>query len=127
MIISGIHHFTAQMNISQVSTLQIVTKHHMEPCLLLTFSSELLAWHLGQKPKVLLPPSADQVSADAFALLPDCQRQAIGLVDALLHKILAAAAQQATIDLVGVHKQNRTKLDQEHNHQLNWIFWRSGK
>jgi hypothetical protein len=49
----------------------------------------------GQEPEVLLPPGADEVTTDALALLPHRQRQALRLVDALLHKLLAAAPQEA--------------------------------
>jgi hypothetical protein len=49
----------------------------------------------GQEPEVLLPPGADEVPTDALALLPHRQRQALRLVDALLHKLLAAAPQEA--------------------------------
>lgn len=52
---------------------------------------------LGQEPKVLLPPCADQVPTHSSALLPHRQRQAIGFADALLHQFLTAAPQHATI------------------------------
>ena len=45
----------------------------------------------GQEPEVLLPPGADEVPTHSLALLPHRQRQALRLVDALLHKLLAAA------------------------------------
>ena len=49
----------------------------------------------GQEPEVLLPPGADEVPTDALALLPHRQRQALRLVDALLHKLSAAVPQEA--------------------------------
>ena len=49
----------------------------------------------SEEPEVLLPPGADEVAADALALLPHRQRQALGLVDALLHQLLPAAPRQA--------------------------------
>lgn len=55
---------------------------------------------LSQEPEILVPPCADQVATHALALLPHRQRQAIRLTDALLHKLLGAAApppQQAAI------------------------------
>ena len=45
----------------------------------------------SEEPEVLLPPGADEVPTHALALLPHRQRQALRLVDALLHKLLAAA------------------------------------
>jgi hypothetical protein len=50
----------------------------------------------SQEPEVLLPPGVNEVPAHAFALLPHSQRQAICLVDALLHELFAAATQNAT-------------------------------
>lgn len=49
----------------------------------------------SQEPEVLLPPCADEVPADALALFPHCQRQALSLVDALLDELLDAAPQDA--------------------------------
>ena len=49
----------------------------------------------GQEPEVLLPPGADEVSADALALPPHRQRQALRPADALLHERLAAAPHEA--------------------------------
>jgi hypothetical protein len=49
----------------------------------------------SQEPEVLLPPGADEVPAHAFTLLPHSQRQALSLVDALLHELFAAATQKA--------------------------------
>ena len=49
----------------------------------------------SEEPEVLLPPGADEVPADALALLPHRQRQALRLVDALLHELLAAAPHEA--------------------------------
>jgi hypothetical protein len=48
-----------------------------------------------EEPEVLLPPGADEVAADALALPPHRQRQALRPVDALLHKLLAAAPREA--------------------------------
>ena len=51
----------------------------------------------SEEPEVLLPPGADEVAADALALPPHCQRQALRPVDALLHQLLAAAPQEAAM------------------------------
>jgi hypothetical protein len=54
----------------------------------------------SQEPEVLLPPGADEVPADALALPPDSQRQAVRAVDALLHQLLAAAPHEAAFATV---------------------------
>lgn len=64
----------------------------------------IITWFSGQEPEVLLPPGADEVPTDALALLPHRQRQALRLVDALLHKLLAAAPQEAARNIELQHR-----------------------
>lgn len=69
----------------------------------LAFGSKNLS---SQQPEVLLPPGADEVAADALALPPHRQRQAVRPVDALLHELLAAAPHEAAFQ---AHREQTTE------------------
>ncbi|BBG95641.1 EamA-like transporter family protein [Prunus dulcis] len=47
---------------------------------------------LSQEPEILLPSGVDKVATHTLALLPHSNCQALSIVDAMLHKVLSAAA-----------------------------------
>lgn len=47
---------------------------------------------LSQEPEIPLPSGVDKVATHTLALLPHSNCQALCIVDAMLHKVLSAAA-----------------------------------